>query len=191
MNNLPKPFLVAFAVAFGISFLLSLFGGFDTTTALVGAVAGVITFIVMNNLSGNRNVAGADAATRTRALAFETVADKTAVYLVRTGFVGMAAGMNISIDGKPVAQLKSPRFTRVDVAPGAHTVTAAFGGGLAGQTKPVDFALNGAAGEIVVLKLSMGMGAMKNPVQIERLSVESVRNELAGMQMAAADVSTI
>jgi hypothetical protein len=117
--------------------------------------------------------------------------DKTALYLLRTGFVGMAAGMNVSLDGANVAQLKSPRFTRLDIAPGAHTVTASFGGGLAGQTKPVEFQFTGAPSEVVVLKLTMGVGALKNPVQIERVSRESIEAALKTMQMSAPDVGEL
>lgn len=185
------PIIAAFAVAFIVGFLFSLISGFDTSTMMIAAVAGALTFIVMFNLSGNRSVANADAASRSRALAFEVWPDKTALYLVRTGFIGMAAGMNVSVDGKPVAQLKSPRFTRLDITPGAHSVTASFGGGLSGQTKPVDFQFTGAPSEIVVLKLSMGIGALKNPVQIERVSRESVQMALQTMQMTAADVGEL
>jgi len=183
------PIAASFIAALAVGFVFGLIGGFDTATAAIAVIAGTLTFVIMHNLSGNRRVANADQATRTRALAFELWPDKTALYLVRTGFVGKAAGMNISLDGKTVAQLKSPRFTRLDIDPGAHTVTASFGGGLAGQTKPVDFQFVSGPSEIVVLKLSMGIGAIKNPVKIERVSADSVRADLAGMQMTAADVT--
>jgi hypothetical protein len=186
-----KPFIAAIAVAFAAGLVFSLIGGFDSSTLMIAVGAGVVTFLLMYNLSGNRAVANADEATRRRAIAFDVWPDKTALYLVRQGFVGMAAGMNVDVDGKSVAQLKSPRFTRLDIAPGVHNVSASFGGGLASQTKPVTLQFTGAPSEIVVLKLSMSLGALKNQVQIERVSVESVRSALSSMQMTAADVSEL
>lgn len=196
MNKYLVPFLGAFVTAFVINFLVSsatsVGGGKpDNTGLIVGLCAGMVVAVVLFNLSGNRRTASADAGAKQRALAFTPTPGKAALYLVRTGFVGKMAGMNLSVDGREVAQLKSPRFTRVDIAPGAHTLTAAFGGGLAGQTKPSELAFSCADGEIVVMKLGMSMGVVQNPVKIERSSVDAVRGELAGMQMTAPDVATV
>ena len=196
MRKYLVPAAAGFAVAFVINFLMSFAASAagekgDPTGLFVGIAAGAITALALFNLSGNRKVAAADAGAKQRALAFTPTPGKAALYLVRMGFVGKMAGMNLAVDGRVVAQLKSPRFTRVDIAPGAHTLTAAFGGGLAGQTKPSDLAFTCADGAIVVLKLSMNMGVLQNPVKIERSSVDAVRGELAGMQMTAPDVAAV
>src|SRR5262249_32642452 len=105
-------------------------------------------------------------------------------------FVGKAAGMNVALDGREIVQLKSPRFTRVDIPAGSHTLTASFGGGLATQTKPADFEFNAFPGDIVVVKVAMGFGATKNPIQIERVDLETVRNSLRGMDMVRAETAS-
>ena len=193
MQKFLVPFVVGFVTAFVINFLMGL-GGVekgDNTGLIAGIGAGVVVAIVLFNLSGNRKTAAASADAKSMALAFTPTPGKAALYLVRTGFVGKMAGMNVAVDGREVAQLKSPRFTRVDVAPGAHTLRASFGGGLAGQTKASELAFTCADGEIVVMKLGMSMGVVQNPVKIERSSADAVRGELAGMQMTAPDVAAL
>jgi hypothetical protein len=193
MQKFLVPFIAGFVTAFVINFLMGL-GGMekgDNSGLIAGIGAGVVVAVVLFNLSGNRRTAAADAGAKSRALAFTPTPGKAALYLVRTGFVGKMAGMNLAIDSRDVAQLKSPRFTRVDVAPGAHTLRASFGGGLAGQTKASELAFTCADGEIVVMKLAMSMGVLQNPVKIERSNADAVRGELAGMQMTAPDVGVV
>ncbi len=196
MQKFLVPFVAGFVTAFVVNFLLSSATPLasekgDNTGLFVGVAAGVVVAIIFYNLSGNRRTAAADAGARQRALAFLAEAGKAALYLVRTGFVGKMAGMNLAVDGREVAQLKSPRFTRVDIAPGSHTLRAWFGGGLADQTKASEFAFDCAAGDIVVIKLGMNMGVLQNPVQVERVRLEAVRGELARMQMTAPDVALL
>jgi hypothetical protein len=196
MRKFLVPLLAGFAVAFAINFLVSFAASAagekpDQVGLFIGIAAGGLTALVLFNLSGNRRTAVADTGAKSRALAFTPTPGKAALYLVRTGFVGKMAGMNLAVDGCDVAQLKSPRFTRVDIAPGAHTLTASFGGGLPGQTKPSELAFTCADGEIVVMKLGMSMGVVQNPVKIERSSADAVRGELAGIQMTAPDVAAV
>jgi hypothetical protein len=196
MQKFLVPALAGFVTAFVINFLMSMAASAagekgDNTGLYVGIAAGAIVALIFYNLSGNRKTSAADASAKQRALAFTAEPGKAALYLVRTGFVGKMAGMNLAVDGREVAQLKSPRFTRVDVAPGAHTLIASFGGGLAGQTKPSELAFTCADGEIVVMKLGMSMGVLQNPVKVERSSVDAMRRELAGMQMTAPDVAAM
>lgn len=190
------PALAGFAVAFVINFLISMAASAagekgDNTGLYLGIALGAITGLIFYNLSGNRRTSNAEPGAKQRALAFTADPGKAALYLVRTGFVGKMAGMNVAVDGREVAQLKSPRFTRIEITPGQHILTASFGGGLAGQTKPSELAFGCADGEIVVLKLGMSMGVLQNPVKIERSSAAAVRGELSRMQMTAADVTAI
>src|SRR5262249_31540486 len=144
MQKLLIPLLGAFitgvVVNFFFAFAASAAGDKNDAGLIAGLGVSVVVFVALYNLSGNRRTAAASADAKQRALAFPPTPGKAALYLVRTGFVGKMAGMNLSLDGREVAQLKSPRFTRIDIAPGAHTLTASFGGGLAGQTKPSELA---------------------------------------------------
>ncbi|MBS0384590.1 MAG: hypothetical protein JSS00_04490, partial [Proteobacteria bacterium] len=172
MQKLLVPFVAGFVTAFVVNFALTAISGGkgDTVGLFAGIGLGVVVAVEVFNLSGNRRPAAASGDAKQRALAFIPTPGNAALYLVRTGFVGKMAGMNLAVDGREVAQLKSPRFTRVDVAPGAHTLRASFGGGLAGQTKASELAFSCADGEIVVMKLGMSMGVVQNPVRIERSS---------------------
>ena len=190
------PLIAGFAVAFAINFMMSLAtsaaGEKDDNTGLFVAIAaGALTSLVVFNLSGNRRTAPADPTAKQRALAFAAEPGKAALYLMRTGFVGKMAGMNLALDGREVAQLKSPRFTRLDIAPGAHTLTASFGGGLSGQTKPSSLAFEAGAGDIVVIKLGLDMGLVRNGVRVERVALDGVRADLTNMAMTAPDVTSL
>jgi len=183
--------LAAGAIAFGLGVALSSRGvepGF--VGIAVGVGIGAVVMLLLNNLSGNRKAEQADPETRRKALAFEPAPDKAVLYLVRTGFVGKAAGMDVAIDGKTVVQLKSPRFARVELAPGAHKITASFSGGLASQTNPSQFDVVAVAGETIVLKLALGFGAVKAPISIERVEADAVRPQLPGMTMVKLEAAT-
>ena len=104
-------FVVAFVVSFEFSALMTAAGESHSNTPLVtGLIMGAFTAYIMANLAGNRKVATADPAAKAQALAFTPPAGKALIYLYREGFVGKAAGLNVAVDGKVVAQLKSPRF---------------------------------------------------------------------------------
>lgn len=191
MQKALVPILAAFIAAFAINYLFAFAaaaaGEKNEIGLYVALPVGLIVAIVLYNLSGNRKTAPADAPARQRALAFAAEPGRAALYLVRTGFVGKAAGMNLAVDGAEVAQLKSPNFTCVSLAPGAHTIVASFGGGLAGQTKPADFAFAAAAGEVIVAHITMGLGALKNPLSIARGDLSAMRTQIAGMKMIKPD----
>ena len=158
---------------------------------LVGVCAGVVVGIVAYNLSGNRKVAAAGADEKRAALAFQADPGRAALYIVRTGFIGVAAGMNFTVDDAEAAQLKGNRFTRISLAPGPHLLTASFGGGLTGQTKPAELAFTAGAGEIVVVHVTMGLGGTKNPIKIEQASLEAMRAQITGLTMSKPDLATL
>ncbi|HVZ98728.1 MAG TPA: hypothetical protein VG841_00275 [Caulobacterales bacterium] len=154
---------------------------------VVGVAMGAIVMLVANNLSGNRAQTQADEETRRRALAFEVEPGKAALYVVRTGFVGKAAGMELALDGRAFVQLKSPRYARLDIEPGPHTLSASFGGAVSAQARPMEREFIAGAGDVVVMKLTLGFGATKSPIQIDRVSAESVSAQIAGMTMVAVE----
>ena len=93
----------------------------------------------------------------------------------------MAVGMDVEIDGRDMTQLKSPRFTRMDMAAGAHTLRVLF---TASKT-PAELDLNLAPGEIAAVRLSISTGMIGSQVLAERVDVATIREKLPKIQMAA------
>jgi len=185
--------VVAFALSFGLSLLYSAAGKPDTMQAvLIGCVFGAITAYIFGNLAGNRSIPNASAAQRSEALARTPPAGRALLYLYRQGFVARLAGLNLSIDGRVVAQLKAPRFTLVAVPARQLTLTAAFGGLAGPQNKPSELVIDASAGGIVVVRITMAMGMLQGSIRMERQSDPvAARRALASMTMTPADVPEI
>lgn len=188
------PWIVGGGLVLILSFMMGLLEGglgvqFGVERLIIPLTIGAIAGYALYNLSGNRHVEEADPETQRRALAFEAAPPgQTALYLIRTGFVGMAAGMNVEIDGKHVAQLKSPRFTRIDVPNGHHVIRASFGGGLAPQSNPAELSIEAKPeDEIQIFELGLGMGALKNSIRITPATVDTARVKISGMKMVKAE----
>jgi hypothetical protein len=153
---------------------------------------GVFTAYILANLAGNRKVATADAGAKAAALAMAPPPGKALVYAYRDGFVGMAAGLNVSVDDKPVAQLKSPRFTCVAVSPGVHSLGAAFGGLAGPQNKGAQVEVPAAAGGVYVFKLGVSMGALQNSIKAEPMTdLTPAKAKMSGMSMTVPDVAEV
>jgi len=86
--------------------------------------------------------------------------------------VGKAAGLDLSLDDRFVAQLKSPRFTAVSVAPGGHQLSMAFGGLAGKQNKPTLEGFIAAPGEVIAFRATMQMGMTKNRIVVDRISAD-------------------
>jgi hypothetical protein len=184
--------VVALVAGAALGFLGSVTGAsFGLLPTLIGGLSGALTYYIMNNLAGTRRIPLASATERTEALKMAVPADRAAIYIMRTGFVGKAAGMTISIDGRDVAQLKSPRFTRVEVAPGSRMVGARFSGGAGAQSAPAQAAIACVAGQAVVLHLSSKMGALKNQLVIEPLIEDDARRTLERAGFVVADIPSV
>ena len=87
----------------------------------------VVGVVIYRNLQTNRKVTEATPQQRADALQFAPVADKAVLYVFRNQFVGRAVGVNVLIDGREVAQIKSPRFIRVLLTPGTHRISGVTG----------------------------------------------------------------
>jgi hypothetical protein len=186
-----QKYLVPALAGLGVGVVVSMVFGFllgpGFLTTFMGALFGFLTFYILANLAGNRKIAVAGDAERIQALKFEAPADKALLYIYREGLVGMAAGLNISIDGKEVTQLKSPRFACVTLAPGAHTVTAAFGGLAGPQNRPASLEFPVEAGGIVAVRVTLAMGLMRNSLTLGRQSdLGEVQAKLANIVMVSA-----
>ncbi|MGA0599898.1 DUF2846 domain-containing protein [Caulobacter sp. KR2-114] len=197
MNKYIRPivigFVVAFVVGFGVSALFNALHIPSPGLSLYFAIFfGGFTAYILANLAGNRKVATADAGQQAQALTMTAPADKALVYVYRQGFVGMAAGLNVSVDGRTVAQLTSPRFTVVSVAPGAHTLTAGFGGLAGAQNKVASEPFTAEAGGVYAFRLTLSMGMLQNSIQIAPMpDLAPVKAALGGMKMTAPEISEI
>ena len=185
--------VVAFVVAFGLSYLDSVTGNPDLfQEAWIGAVFGAITAYILGNLSGNRRIASASDAERAAAITRAPPPGKMLLYVVREGFVAKMAGLNLSIDGRPVAQLKAPRFTLLTLPARQTTLSAAFGGLAGAQSKPNEIVVYPPAGGIVVVKVTVAMGLVQGSVKFAvQPDPEAIRKSLAFVTMTPADAPEI
>jgi hypothetical protein len=186
-------FVVALVAGLGFGFVMGLDGENHTGTATMGGLgAGVVAAYLFGNLAGNRRIANASSAEKSAALSRPPPPGKALIFLYREGFVAKLAGLNIMIDGKPVAQLKSPRFTCVVVPAGPHTVSAKFGGLAGAQSLMGECALDaptdGAAAVRMTAQLTMTKGGIKLEPQAD---VAAVKLRLAGMPMTPPDLAEL
>ena len=190
MNIHARNALIALAVAFGVGFglgsLMASVGaeaGFEVP--LLSALLGGFTFYILWNLSGNRKVAAASAAQREQAMSLTPPPGQALVYVVRKGFVAKAAGMTIAVDGTPRAHLKAPQFTCFAVPPGAHELSAAFGGGAGAQSRAQTQPLMLEPGQAVGLLMTVKMGALQGSIAFETLTGQALHQTIGGMTMVA------
>jgi hypothetical protein len=182
---------LALLAGLAIYFVLrSLLGSeFMMIIALICLVVGGV--IVFRNLQTNRKTADAAPEQRAEALAFAPVADKAALYVFRNQFVGRAVGVNVLIDGHEVAQLKSPRFTRLLLTPGAHRIAGYTGT----NKKPGDgegSAFMASAGDVLVMKCEVEAQMVGVTVKFTPLSVDGARADVQKItRMVVPDVAAI
>lgn len=152
-------------------------------------IAGVV--VIVRNLTSNRKVADATPEARAQALTFAPEPAHAALYLLRTQFLGKAVGVNVEIDGAPVAQLKSPRFTRVVLTPGAHAIDA-YTGPASGRKPAVgDTTLTAAPGDVIVLVCEVEPGMIGTVIRFKRVDLASVRDKLAKTRMVQPDLASL
>ncbi|HEX7761751.1 MAG TPA: hypothetical protein VF459_19750 [Caulobacteraceae bacterium] len=185
--------VLAFVIAFGLAFTFSRLGAPNTSISIYcGLFVGIFTAYILANLAGNRKVATADTGQLSRALAMAAPADAALVYVYRQGFVGKAAGMNVIIDGKTVAQLTSPRFTVVKAAPGQHDIFAAFGGLAGPQNKAAATAFTAEPGAVLVFRLNLSMGMVQNTINVTPVpDLAEVKRALSTMKMTVAELAEV
>ena len=184
--------LIGFAVAFVFCMLLAVSGA-PLSTAYVAPIGfGVAIWFILSQLSNNRSVKNVRDADRNELLAAPPPAGAGLVYVYREGFVGKAVGFDVAFDGTIVAQLKSPRFTRLVALPGQHTLAAGPKSVTGLQPKAVATSFVIAAGEVIVYALHMQMGMVQNAVTVQReLSPEAAMGRLRTMTMVAPDLSAL
>lgn len=197
MNTTVKWALIGFAVAVFVGFLMGFVEAatgaqFGFLKIMMASFAGVFTAFIGLNLSGNRRgveVAPADARS---ALEGELPAGQGRLVVYREGFVGSMAGMNLSVDGQEVAQLKSPRYTVVRLSPGEHRLSAGFGGLAKAQNHQAQTEFVIREGQTIAYRAVVSMGAIKNNIRLERQDdLAAVGAELAKSRMIKPDIESV
>lgn len=189
-RNLVVYGLAALGGLVGYYVLRSLLGGeIMLIVALIALAAGAV--IVTRNLQTNRKVAEATFEQRDEALRFTPTAGKAALYVFRNQFVGRAVGINVLIDGREAAQLKSPRFTRIWLTPGTHRVAGVTGTNKApGPNDGIELVAN--AGEIYVAKCEVEPQMVGATIKFTPMSVDAARADLQKItRMVVPDVAEV
>jgi hypothetical protein len=186
-------------IVYGLAVLAGLVGYFVVRTlvggeimtilALIALVVGVV--IVTRNLRTNRKVTQATFQQRDEALTFAPVAGKAVLYVFRNQFVGRAVGINVLIDGQEVAQLKSPRFTRVLLNPGAHRIAGYTGTNKKpGPGEGLELVAN--AGDVYVAKCEVEAQMVGVTIKYTPMSVDAARADLQKItRMVVPDVAEV
>jgi hypothetical protein len=185
-------FAVAFVAGFALSFLDTVSGSSSGSgpSLVLPAVLGILTFFMLQMLSGNRKEARVDDAARQAALSATVPPGQALLFVYREGFVGKAVGWNVTLDGTALAQLKSPRFACTAIGPGSHKLTVGLGvGGFAGtQNKPTETAFNAQAGEVVIYAMKTKMGALSSTLYFDReADPRAILQKLAKVPMVATE----
>lgn len=148
------------------------------------AFIGLFTGYILANLAGNKAGVRADAATQDHALQFQPTPGKAQLMIVRQGFIAKAAGMNIGLDGHVVGQIKAPQFLSMEITPGRHIVQVGLGGLAAAQNRDNSHEFEIGDGGVVLLSVTVSMGAMKNTLNIQRIDPSpSMAKAFASMPM--------
>ena len=152
--------------------------------AVIAFISGVIaTVYILTALAGNRKVSVAGADAKAKALELAPPSGRALLVVAREGFVAKLVGLNVALDGVVFAQVKSPAFSVLEIAPGAHTLTCGTGASPS-QGKPGSYAFKAEAGAVVgvVVGVSLGSGYRFSPAN----DVATLRRKLAGVPMVLA-----
>lgn len=151
------------------------------TCSIAFASAGTV---IANGLANNRKAVRVSSADKRDLLSRRPPADRATLFLYRRGYNGMAAGVDVTIDGVTVAQLKSPACTRLDLSPGQHRIGARMAAGTGGKPGMAELTMR--AGDTVAVQIKMGFGK----VTLERQpDIDTVRQLLSRMTMVMPEQS--
>jgi hypothetical protein len=187
MGKYVPAIVTGFIVLVVVALVLGLLGFKGFAAWYIPLFAGGITGYLMANLQGTKSSPPATEAEKTAALSLRPSPGKGMVLIHRQGFVGKAAGMEITLDDRVLGQLKSPQFTAVEVAPGAHSLGFAFVGLAAAQNKPEVIQVVVMEGQVAAFRATVSMGmTSKNTIRIERdEEVTDLAEDLRRVKMVA------
>ena len=187
MNRTVKFVLIVTFVSGATSFLLTaLTAGTPArdNPPFIGLAFGMVAGIANMLLTGNRKVAIADDEARRLALAEVSPANGMArVLVVRQVRVGVMVGVDVTVDGRVLTQLKSPRFASLPLVPGPHEIGAVAQGR---RTKPMVVELT--AGETAIVRVSAGLGGIKLTREVDS---PELRAALAKVPMVETPVDAL
>ncbi|WP_439473277.1 hypothetical protein [Brevundimonas sp.] len=173
-----------------VAFLLGLIGFRGFAAWYVPLFVGIFTGYIMANLQGTKAGPVATEAEKAAALSLRPSPGKALILIHRQGFVGKAAGMEVTLDDRVLGQLKSPQFTAVEVDPGAHTLGFGFVGLAAAQNKREIVPVTVMAGQAVAYRATISMGMGKNTIKIDRDDeVSMLADDLRRVKMVAPAVA--
>ncbi|MDE2370790.1 MAG: hypothetical protein KGN16_17610 [Burkholderiales bacterium] len=189
---------IAIAVAAAVAGIFAMLGALTQTPDIAGTGAmlaiacGVISWFALQLLTSNRRVDQAEPAARERALAFHCPPGRALVYFVRTGFAGKAVGFDLAVDGRTVAQIRSPRFTCIELSPGNHELSARVGGGKSAFA-PAAARLTTllAPGSVTLLHIAIRRQLTSSELAFEPWSIETARERLPKVVMVAPDAAAV
>ena len=180
--------LVGVAAGFVMAFLIRVFVFHNfLAPTLYGAGTGVFVAYILANLAGNKRVPNASDAAKAEALKLTPPSGMALLVVYREGFVAKLAGLNLVIDGREFAQLTSPKFTALTLAPGAHTLSAAFGGLAGAQSKAASYDFQAESGAVTTVRINAQMGMVQGAVKFTpETDLAAVQAKLASMSMVEA-----
>jgi hypothetical protein len=117
-----------------------------------------VTMFIVAALSGNKALTFASGAEDKHAKGFAPDPARGVIYLFRDAFVGKLAGIDVFVDGRPVAQTRGKTFLRLELPPGYHVLTSASHA----QGTRVDLPLTIAPGTIAYVEQGIRMGAVSS-----------------------------
>lgn len=166
--------------------LLSVVGFRGFALWYIPVFAGAIVGYLMANLQGTKAGPAASEAQKAAVLALAPSAGKALIIVHRQGFVGKAAGMEVTLDDRLLGQLKSPQFTAVEVDPGVHALGFGFVGLAAAQNKKEVVPVSVVEGQVIAFRATISMGMGKNTIKVEPDdSVATLADDLRRMKMIA------
>ncbi|RJF87043.1 hypothetical protein D3874_08415 [Oleomonas cavernae] len=180
--------LIASLIGFGVTFALAAAGVEPMSSIWIvsGLIGGFVTLGLMN-LAGNKPVTLADEKTRAAALSLTPPPGTGLVIVLREGFVGKAQGMDVTLNGRELAQLKSPRFTATTVPPGQYVLKAAFAGQMNLGSAPGTATFDLGSGQVALFRLTTAMKMTTSDVVLTHLEdPAAVVRKLAKTKMVAA-----
>lgn len=178
--------LIGVVAGFVMYYLVSMISGPDLQSVLIGVFGAVAVAGTLINLSGNRRLAVAGSAEKEAALALTPPAGKALLVVARRGYLGKLVGLNLSLDGQLFTQLKSPAFTILEVAPGAHTLSTGFGDATGAQGRAATYGFEAATGGVVAVVVTPAIGTFKFAPQTD---LDAMRRMLRGMPMVLAEAA--
>jgi hypothetical protein len=131
--------------------------------------------------SRHRDTVAADSL-REEGLAFAPKPGLALLVVFRDDKMAKLIGADVTVDGRLHSQLISPRFTLIDVAPGAHRVAVEI------QGRRAEYEHQASPGDVVVLHMKMRMTLASSMPTLESVTPDTARRRIGAAPMTVAVV---